>query len=150
MYPRVAGKITNVIYPPGQNYKLWTKITRVLPGARGTQCVAGGQVFRRFDAPERWEPPSYFKYRTKNNKGEGIKFENKCTVEGYVTSLDENGNVTGLFENVVAASHLSDTDRTSLHNLTETPRVVKGVWWRKAIPGDYMTFVECRPPAIEE
>jgi hypothetical protein len=107
-----------------------------------------GLVFRRFDATERWEPPSIFKFRTTDEKGKPIKFENRSSPDSYVVSMDDTGNVTGLYENKVAAAQLTGISRSSINNLTDTPQTVKGMKWRSAVPEDYMTFVPCEPPRI--
>jgi hypothetical protein len=125
-------------------------------GLRGEQIAerldkpmrALGLVFRRFDATQRWEPPASFKYRTADEKGSPIKFENRSSPDSYVVSIDEAGNVTGLYENKVAAAQLTGISRSSINNLTDTPQTVKGMKWRSAVPEDYMTFVPCEPPRI--
>lgn len=105
-----------------------------------------GLVFRRFDSTMRWDPPYSFKFRTTDEKGKPIKFENRSSPDSYVVSLDDAGNVTGLYENKVAAAQLTGISRSSINNLTDTPQTVKGTKWRSAVPEDYMTFVPCDPP----
>lgn len=107
-----------------------------------------GLVFRRFDATERWDPPASFKFRTLDEKGKPLKFENRSSPDSYVVSMDDAGNVTGLYENKVAAAQLTGISRSSINNLTDTPQTVKGMKWRSAVPEDYMTFVPCEPPRI--
>ncbi len=107
----------------------------------GMPMQAVGKAFRRFDAPERWEPPSYFKFRTEDKKTKKrVPFENKCTPKGYVVALEANGDIAALYESKTAASELADVDRGSL---TDLPLTVKGVQWRDAREDDYNTFVRC-------
>jgi hypothetical protein len=126
-----------------------------LTGVRGDHITelldkpmqAYGKIFRRYHALERWEPPSYFMIRTEDKNGKRKEFENKCSPQGYVVSLDIAGTVTGLYESKTAAAHLAGIDRTSLNKVTQaSPQTVKGVVWRMAVPDDYMTFVPCAPP----
>ena len=87
-----------------------------------------GKHFRSFTATRYWSPPPYFKFDTSS-------FERKTN--GYVVSVDEGGNIIGMYESVKAAAQLEDIKLWKVQQYINSDKVCHGRLWRSATTEEY-------------
>ena len=98
--------------------------------ASGPYRVAD-KVLRWADADQRWQPTPKFRFRD-------TKREAKVDPSMYIASLDKDGTATAVFESATAAAEFTGRSRNTINDLVRA-----GKTWRRAIAGDYGSFVPC-------